>query len=199
MKMVEISYRSKVAELEKLNARLERAEKAYEKKLAAAKKVGGAEWTKEQRKAWVETVETKDGWMVNKEDIKKNGAWFDMRSAQADVEEVKGQIERAEARLEKAEQEVEKYREQVEKIADLKEKEKLFKLEFEKEQKEWAKDGIELQGRYYGKTPSGKGFNIEGNCGMTERSRHCYTLYIDGETVFTSGEFWRAYGVIKNR
>ena len=36
MKRIEITYRSISKELDKLNKRLERAEKAYQKKLAAA-------------------------------------------------------------------------------------------------------------------------------------------------------------------
>ena len=100
--------------------------------------------------------------------------------------------------LDKAEAELNAYHEEVERIEDLKKKEELFKLEFEQEQKEWAKDGITLKGRYYGTTPQGKKFWIEGNNGFTRRSLHCFTLTIDGETIFTSGEFWRAYGVIKN-
>ena len=71
--------------------------------------------------------------------------------------------------------------------------------EFEKEQKQWAKDGITLEARYYGTTPNGKRFYIERNNGVTFRSMHCFTLTIDGETIFTSGEFWRAYAEIKRR
>ena len=76
-------------------------------------------------------------------------------------------------------------------------KEELYRLEFEEERKEWLKDGIVLESRYYGMTPSGQRFYIHGNCGMTLRSRHCFTLTINGDTIFTSGEFWRAYSVIK--
>ena len=199
MKMVEIKFRSKMAELNKLNAKLERAEKALAKKTAAAEKAGVADWTREQRNEWLATVETTDmGWIVNKADVKKNAAWMDMYSAQFEVDDIKGQIERATERLTKAEKEVEEYHKEIERVASLKEKEELWKLEFEQEQKEWAKDGITLESRYNGLTPSGKRFGIYGNNGFTMRSMHCYTLYIDGETIFTSGEFWRAYGVIKN-
>lgn len=198
MKMIEISYRSKVAELEKLNAKLERAEKTYEKKLAAAQKMGVADWTCDQYRAWMNTVETRNGWIVNKADVKKNGAWSDLWDAGRELEDIKERIERAEARFEKAQQEIDEYRAEVEKIADLKRKEELFKLEFEKEQKEWAKDGIKLERRYAGETPNGNRFCIERNWGFTERSLHCYTLYINGNVVFTSGEFWRAYGIVRN-
>ena len=91
------------------------------------------------------------------------------------------------------------YHKEVQKITDLKEREKLMQAEFEKEQKQWAKDGITLEERYYGTTPNGKRFYIERNNGVTFRSMHCFTLTIDGETIFTSGEFWRAYSEIKRR
>ena len=100
-------------------------------------------------------------------------------------------------KLAKAEDEVNTYYAEVEKIADLKAKEELFKNRFEEEQKEWTKDGITLEERYNGKTPSGKQFWIGGNRGFTNRSWHCFTLYIDGVCIFTSGEFWRCYATIK--
>lgn len=198
MKRVEISYRSNMNELYKLNARLERAEKVYTKRLANAEKLGVAEMTDDEHREWLASVPTENGWIINKEDIKKNGAWFDLLSARNNLEDVKRQIENAEKRLQKVEEELTAYREELAQVADLQEKGKLMALEFENEQKEWKKDGIDLKGRYYGTTPSGKKFSVYGNCGYTLRSRHCFTLRIDGETIFTSGEFWRAYGVIKN-
>lgn len=197
MKMIEIQYASEVKELEKLEARLEKVKAKLEKAHAKAEKLN-ATWTKEEHLEWLKNCETQDGWMVNKEDINRNGAWYDLYSAEYDIEELKGKIERTKERIEKKEKVVDEYREQIAKIENLKEREKLMKLDFEREQKEWAKDGIKLDGRYTGLTPSGKRFAIYGNSGFTERSKHCYTLYIDCEVVFTSGEFWRAYGTIKN-
>ena len=197
MKMVEIKFASISKELEKLYARLERAEKTLEKKTAIAEKQGVKDWTPEDRQAWLKTIEIVDGWIVNKEDIKKNGAYFEYHSAQYDVNDIKRSIEKVETRLEKVENDLEAYHKEVEALTDLMKKEELMRLEFEAEQKEWLKDGIKLESRYYGMTPSGKRFYISGNCGMTLRSRHCFTLYINGETIFTSGEFWRAYSVIK--
>lgn len=198
-KMVEIKYMKEMKELEKLNARLERAQKTLEKKQANAEKLGVANWTGAEHSAWMDTVETRNGFIVNKADIKLNGAWFDLRGARREVEDLKGQIERAEGRFEKVEQEIAEYRAQVENLEDMKRKEELRKLEFEAEKKEWEKDGIVLEARYNGKTPSGKGFAIVRNGGCTIRSRHCFTLYLEGQgVVFTSGEFWRAYNIIKN-
>lgn len=198
MKRVEITYRSVSNEMDKLNKRLERAVKSYEKKLAKAEKLGVADWTNADRREWLNTVPTENGWIVNKEDVKKNGAWFDMDMAKSEIERVKEDIAHAEKRLAKAEVEYEEHIKEVEAITDLKQKEQLQTLEFEAEKKEWLKDGITLEGRYYGITPNGKHFNIYGNNGYTLRSRHCFTLVIEGDIIFTSGEFWRAYGVVKN-
>lgn len=199
MKRVEITFTKYQKELEKLNARLERAEAAYEKKLAIARKYGVENWTSEDRRAWSETVETTPtGFFINKEDEKINMAWWNLTCAESEIEDIKGAIERAEKRLEKAEAEVSKYYAELDKIQDMKDKEALMQAEFEQEQKEWAKDGITLEGRYYGLTPTGKRFVIYGNnFGFTDRSLHCFTLRIDGKTIFTSGEFWRAYAVVK--
>lgn len=199
MKRAEINYSTKVAELNKLNERLQKAEKALAKKRAIAEKYGVAEWTKEQHLDWLHTVPTSEwGFILNDSDIKKNGAWIDLGMAEDRVAEIEYKIEKAEERLDKAEEELDAYHKELEQIEDLKRKEELFKLAFEEEQKEWAKDGITLTSRYMGYTPSGKSFWITGNNGFTKRSLHCFTLIIDGNTIFTSGEFWRAYGVVLN-
>ena len=198
MKRVEIKFTAIAKELEKLSARLERAEKKLEKKTARADKYGVSNWSSEDRQEWIKTIEIENGWIVNKEDIDKNGAWFEYICAKSEVEDIKRSIEKTEARLAKADAEVEAYHKEIEAIEDLKKKEELAKLEFEAEQREWLKDGIKLKSRYYGDTPSGKRFVIYSNNGFTTRSRHCFTLRINYETVFTSGEFWRAYNVIKN-
>ena len=199
MKRVEITYRSQMNEVAKLSLRLEKAIKAYDKKLEKAKKYGVDTMTNEERLAWLQTVETRGGWIVNKADIDKNGAWFDLSLAEDNVADIKRRLENAEKRLLNTEDEVEEYRNQISQIQDLKQKEELFRLEFEQEQNEWLKDGIKLERRYAGHTPSGLWFSIQRNSGMSMLSRHCYTLYIDGEVIFTSGEFWRAYSVIKSR
>ena len=199
MKMIEISYRAGANELIKLNTRLERAQKALEKKQAKAEKLGVADMTREQHIEWLKDVETTDmGWIVNKKDQQMNGAWYDLYSAQREVEDIQRQIENAEKRFAKAEEKVEALRKEEEMIADLKAKEELMKKRFEEEVKEWAKDGITLEDRYDGRTPKGKKFWIYINNGWTKRSMHCYTLRIENETIFTSGEFWRAYAIVKN-
>ena len=200
MKRVEISYRTIANEMEKLNARLARLEASYEKKLAKAQKLGVAEWTNADRWAWIATCpKTENGmFLANKKDIEKNGAWFDLQMVTDEIAEYQEKIERTEKRMEKAQDELNAYHEQVANLEDMMKKEELQKLEWEAEQKEWAKDGIKLEGRYYGWTPKGKRFVADPNNGMTFRSHHCWTLRIDGETIFTSGEFWRVYANIKN-
>lgn len=198
MKMIEIKLRSQTAELEKLTARKEKAEAKLQKARAKAEKLN-ATWTDEEHRAWMDTVEKVNCFIANKKDIERNAAWFNLSMAEDEVEEVTKAIERAEDRFEKTETEVETYREQVKAQMSAKAYEDLMKVTFEEEQKEWAKDGVNLEGRYYGETPKGERFYIEGNHGFTERSRHCFTLTISGETIFTSGEFWRCYSVIKSR
>lgn len=200
MKMIEITMNKEVKELEKLNEKLERAKKTYEKKLEIAKKYGVDTWGIKEHNEWLDTIEKTDGFRIaNKSDIKKNGAWFDLSIAEDRVVEIEKAIERCEKRLEHAELKVEEYRAEVTKIEDAKKREAMWQEEFEQEQKAWAKDGITLEARYRGLTPSGKHFWIERNHGWSFRSLHCFTLTIDGETIFTSGEFWRCYMEIKRR
>lgn len=199
MKRVELTFAKYQKELEKLNSQLERAKKAYEKKYANAVKYGVEDWTSEDRNNWVQTTErTPSGFFINREDEKKGAAWWDLILAKEAVKDIEDKIIRAEARLEKSENEVKKYYNDLDRINDLKAKEEFSKKQFEEEQREWAKDGITLEGRYYGNTPTGKHFEIYSNRGFTDRSRHCFTLWINGRTIFTSGEFWRAYAIIKN-
>ena len=196
MKMVEINLRNLTNDMNKLLERKARTEKKLEKATAKVEKLN-CKWTWEEHKAFLDNAPRNDIWLADEEDIKKNGAWFDWVSAQRDLKDVTERIERLQNKIEKAEEKVDEYHAEVEKIEDAKKREELWKLEFEQEQKEWAKDGIKLNRRYAGETPSGKKFMIYGNNGFTNRSRHCFTLYIDGNTVFTSGEFWRCYMIIK--
>lgn len=197
MKMVEIKLRSTTAELEKLLARKERAEAKLAKAIAKVEKLN-CKWTQEEYRNFMDGVQSENGWMTDKNEIDKNSAWLTWHGAQRDVKDIAERIERLSTRFEKQHQEAEVYREEVRRIGNAKQREELQKVTFEEEQKEWAKDGITLEGRYYGTTPNGKRFVIDRNHGWTQRSLHCYTLYMDGQTWFTSGEFWRCYMEIKN-
>ena len=197
MKMVEIKLRSTTAELEKLLARKEREEKKLAKATEKCEKLGCL-WTQEEYLNFMEHVESQNGWMTNKAEIEKNSAWTSRWSSQRELKDIEYRIEKISARFERQHEEAEAYREEVRRIGNAKQREELQKVTFEEEQKEWAKDGITLEGRYYGTTPKGKRFVIGRNHGWTQRSLHCNTLYMDGQTWFTSGEFWRCYMEIKN-
>lgn len=66
---------------------------------------------------------------------------------------------------------------------------------------ECLKDGIiidKADGNWIsGTTANKKHFMMYANSGYTERSLHCYTLRIESETIFTSGDFSTAYTYIK--
>ena len=171
-------------ELEKLNKSKERLEKALEKKTAEAEKqninITEAEWFA----------------MRDNTDIteKQYAAYIDLYGARRDLKDVLKRIEKVSRRKEDSETAVKTAYEK--KTAEEIERQKAEEIA------EWAKDGITVEDMssnfVYGKTPKGKKFCIYGNNGMTERSRHCFTLTIDGETIFTSGEFYRAYRTVKN-
>lgn len=184
------------SELDKLHAQLDRAINAYNKKLEAAKKLGVDTWTNEQHHAWLETVPTaENGFIINKEDIKKNSAWFDLACAESRITELEQSIVRKTKMLEKSTHEVKVQNQKNDELEAEKARAKMID--------DWSKDGITIEnmgGNYiYGKTPKDKFFSIEGNNGVTERSLHCYRLWVDDKVVFTSGEFYRAYHEIKNR
>ena len=65
---------------------------------------------------------------------------------------------------------------------------------------ECAKDGVIIDEAdsqcIKGTTAYGKRFGMWINSGYAERSRHCYTLYIEGQTIFTSGDFSTGYAYI---
>lgn len=64
-----------------------------------------------------------------------------------------------------------------------------YEIEFTKNGNAWKQ----------GYTKSGKGFILDGNCGLTERSRKCFTLTIEGKgCIFTSGTLEAAVEYIMN-
>lgn len=80
------------------------------------------------------------------------------------------------------------------------------RTEYEKWLKEFKaeclRDGITIKDAsanwISGTSASGKRFAMYANNGMTERSLHCYTLRIEGETIFTSGDFSTGYRYLKH-
>lgn len=199
MTRIEISFNGYQKELEKLMARLEKAEKTYEKKIETAKKYGVDQWTAEDRYEWSKTVETTaSGFFANKADGKKNGAWFDMVCAESRISEIKHSIERVVKNLDKVEQEMNAETSKQEEITRIDALANKYETNsFEQFKAECAKDGIDVEyasgSALWGTTTNGKKFYMEINNGFTKRSWYSYTLTIDGNTVFTSGLFQTAY------
>ena len=79
--------------------------------------------------------------------------------------------------------------EKKQKKAEIKKAANEYEIEFIKNGNAWKQ----------GYTKSGKTFILEGNCGMTERSRKCFTLTIEGiGCIFTSGTLETAVEYIMN-
>lgn len=202
-------------EIAKLEERLEKHIARLEKKTAVATKLDALEYKDE----WDIGEEIRPGVTVRtKENAKKFGAWFDMRGEQHEVEDLKRRLENANNRLEKAMPKAEADGEKREQDERANEMESKFyraanstksKEEREAEYLAWLewfkaeclKDGVIVEHAdgwsVGGLTASGKTFWIYGNSGTTLRSWHCYTLRVDGETIFTSGEFSTCYNRIK--
>lgn len=134
MRKAEIEYNSELKELEKLQARLERNRKSLEKKIAQAEKMGVVDWTREDYTNFIENVETvgqEEGYICsmikNKDDIKKNSAYLDLRHAENEFKDTERQIARCEERLAKKKVEADKVKAEDEKnFVDINEIPKAF-------------------------------------------------------------------------
>lgn len=203
MTMIEKKAESIRKEIAKLQKSLARYAGILEKKTAKAEKAG-ANWTDEEFRQHRDTDMTTAQW----------DAYFDMVVAQGDYNDTLHRIENAKARLEEVQPKayaVSAEREENNRVNDM--ESRFFnhksREEREKEYQEWLawfkaeclKDGVVIEyvagWGMYGTTKSGKRFALNGNSGCTERSRHCYTLYINKELVFTSGDFTTAYAILK--
>ena len=207
--MIERQAASVQKELEKLNARLAREQAKLAKKTAAAEKLGATctehEWYAGKREEYT----PEQGW-----------AWCEALHAKKDVEDTERQIVNAEKRLAKLTGKVEAQNEsnakeaaEIERIGKIetawakatpeqveenrRRREAEYKAWLEQFKAECLKDGIIIDrvcGRFFtGTAANGKRFCIDGNCGWTNRSRKCYSLTINGNMVFSSGEFVTAY------
>lgn len=79
--------------------------------------------------------------------------------------------------------------EKKQKKAEIKKTASEYEIEFTKNGNAWKQ----------GYTKSGKVFILDGNCGLTERSRKCYTLTIESiGCIFTSGTLEAAVEYIMN-
>lgn len=77
-------------------------------------------------------------------------------------------------------------------------REKLFKMAEKQGLKALQLTLIDEGNVKRGITPNGKKVVWYGNNGMTERSRYCGTLVIDGETIFTSGTVAKVFEYLLN-
>lgn len=209
MTMNEKRMNSIIKEIEKLAKSLERYRGVLEKKIEKCNKFE-CNWTKEEFLLHRDNDMTEKQW----------DAYFCKTIAEHDVEDTESRIENAEKRLAKitgkveADMEVEKQRKEIDSIENawlsrLKEEVEKTPEQRKEEYKEWLrqfkadclKDGIIINEAsnicITGNTPLGKRFSIYINNGFTERSFYCYTLKIDGQTIFTSGTFGTCYIVVK--
>lgn len=208
MTMNERKVESIKKEIEKLSKSLERYEGIEAKKHAKAEKLGCADWTSE---------ELRNAYDDRNTNLDKINAWFDLSIARDNIEDTKRRIANAEERLSKAlpkaeadqakkdeDQRLDEMEEKAFKVLSIKEWNKIqeeYRKWLEQFKAECLKDGIvieEYASRYItGTTKSGKRFYMFLNDGWTDRSDHCYTLKINGETIFTSGLFRTAYPMLK--
>ena len=210
--MIERKAESERKEIAKLEARLARYEAKLEKAKAKAEKMDAVEF----KDIWNEP-DPENPMYRRPEHIPFVSAFFSFKRAQDDVEETRGAIERAKARLEKIlpqVREIEASNAEEEAIANMesrflyympKKSAEELKAEYEawlaEFKAECLKDGIIIDEAcanfVTGTTKRGKPFCLYINNGYTERSLHCYTLKIDFETIFTSGDFSTAYRILK--
>jgi hypothetical protein len=88
----------------------------------------------------------------------------------------------------------------IQKVAQWKKQfEKLAVVFFENGEKALAMNFTQSGRQFNGVTANGKRWTLYGNCGYSERSRYCGTLYIEGEgCVFTSGRLDKVFDYILN-
>lgn len=199
--MIERKAESIRKEIEKYEKSLARYNAILEKKTAKAE-AAGCRWTKEEFFAHRDKDMTDKQWNL----------YFEMSLAQGNVEDIERRMENAKERLEKVlpqVAQVEANKTEEERIAEIETTCRKIKTITKEEYEEWLarfkaaclKDGVVIEGAdnnwVYGTAKSGKPFSIYINNGYTERSLHCYTLRIDGETIFTSGDFETAYRIVK--
>lgn len=223
MTMNEKKMESIEKEIAKIAKSLERYETILAKKIDLCIKLN-CNWTDEEfRNIMHQFWARHEGEGVvafgNDDDIitkKQHAAWFDKSLAESNVEDSKRRLANAEKRYSKITETVkaenaknEEFRKAYEHASEM--ERKMLAEKAKEEYEKWLawfkaeclKDGVIIEDAcnnwVNGFTPSGKRFCFYINNGYTERSWHCYTLYIDGNTIFTSGEFWRCYNTVKHR
>lgn len=204
MKMIEKQIARAQKDIEKAQKAIERNTRLMEKNRTKAEKLGCL-WTFEE---WCDVRDSKQ---YTWEQYEAWDAWTSYRDA---VEEAERALARAQKEMAKltgtAEANAQKEAEDA-RIAEI--EAQWFSIDLDKLLEEWEaykarviaeakKDGIDIQrftgNEVEGLTASGKRFWMYSNNGFTERSAHCYTLRIEGETIFTSGDFGTAYRYLKH-
>lgn len=208
MTMTEKKMHSIEKEIEKLTKSLNRYEGILDKKVAKCEKLD-CNWHSDE---WFEHRDTCTP--------EQASAHFEMTVAQSNVDETKRRLQTLENNLAKITGKFEV--ESAKRSEDQNELERATQIESswlsipkksaeerEAEYQAWLKqfkaeclkDGVKIENAndsfINGITKGGKKFAMYINHGVTERSWHCYTLYIEGKTIFTSGDFSTAYAIIK--
>ena len=199
------------AEIEKLQKSLATHQARLDKKNAKCELLG-CDWTREEM--IFHRDEAKD--MTDKQ----WSAWFDRKCESSEVADLTDRIANANGRLAKVtgKFEIESEQKATEEAESARSKglESYWTAYFSKtpeqrkaEYEAWLKrfkseclrDGIiieEASNNFInGTTANGKKFAMYINNGWTERSFYCYTLNIEGQTIFTSGTFETGYRIIK--
>ena len=223
MTMNEKKMESIEKEIAKIAKSLERYEAILAKKTEVCIKLN-CNWTDEEYKNRIQQLHARhEGAQVvffgEDDDLiteKQNSAWFDKGIAEDNVEDSKRRLANAEKRYTKISEAVrteneknEAFKKAYERASEM--ERKMLAKKSEEEYQKWLeefkaeclKDGVVIEDAsnwfVRGITPSGKRFFFVINSGYTERSWHCYSLRIEGNTIFTSGEFWRCYNTVKRR
>jgi hypothetical protein len=208
MTMAEKKMVSIQKQIEKLTKSLNRYQDILDKKIAKCEKLGcnwlDDEWfehrdncTPEQHQAHLEMVVAKSNVDDTEHRIQTLNNNLNKAAGKFEAESKKS-IE-AQMEMDRANQIESKWLAAAKKTAE--EREAEYQAWLKQFKAECLKDGVVIENadndHIYGTTKSGKRFAMYINNGMTERSCHCYTLRIEGNTIFTSGEFHTGYAIIK--
>ncbi len=221
MTMTEKQMLSIQKEIDKINTQIQKKQAMIEKNLAKCEKLGCNDWTEdewlEKRKTLSDKETAKGSFLLEFDKTltqKQDSALWDRSNYQDDMKELKSKLENAEKRMAKATDKLYEVNLKVEEEQAIEQKEQSFismwnNQDNKETYEEWLKrfkaecllDGVvidEAQNNWItGKTKAGKQFLMQINNGLTDRSWHCYTLWIDGEAIFTSGKFSTGYALIK--
>ena len=205
--MIEKKAASIQKEIDKYTTQITRRKALLEKKTQKCLDKFGCAWTDEEFSQIRDTCTQE-----------QYAAWFDLSLARDSLKEAEDHLANAEARFRKLIPQLEEAAAKEEDDARIDEiKTSLEKnlslkdyVKAEQEYQKWLKwfkaeclkDGIIIEYYTYnmirGSLKNGKTFDLYINEGYTERSEHCYTLYINREVIFTSGLFETAYKLLRN-